>query len=84
MGQHRQTTYRDFSAAIDANGGAPCQDVPQIFFPEDFPDRGTRDYVVKLAKALCAECPLRDICFAYAIENQERYGVWAGTLPHER
>lgn len=83
MGNHRQT-YRDFSEAIEQNGGAPCQDIPDIFFPEDFPDKQTREYAVRVAKALCAECPLKTQCFAYAIENDERWGIWAGTLPHER
>jgi hypothetical protein len=23
-------------------------------------------------------------CFAYAVERNERWGIWAGTLPHER
>ena len=84
MGDHRHQSYRDFSEAIEANGGAPCQDIPDIFFPEDFPEKQTREYAIKVAKALCAECPLRLQCFAYAIEAQEPYGIWAGTLPHER
>jgi WhiB family transcriptional regulator, redox-sensing transcriptional regulator len=84
MGQYRQTTYRHLSNAIDEAGGAACQDVPEVFFPEDYPDRGTREYAIRLAKTLCEECPIREICFAYAIENREPYGVWAGTLPHER
>ena len=84
MGDHRQTTYRDFSQAIEDNGGAPCQSSPDIFFPEDFPEKQTREYAIKVAKALCAECPIKLQCFAYAIENQEPYGIWAGTLPHER
>lgn len=83
MGNHRQT-YRDFSQAIEDNGGAPCQDIPDIFFPEDFPDKQTREYAIRVAKALCDECPLKTQCFAYAIENDERWGIWAGTLPHER
>jgi WhiB family transcriptional regulator, redox-sensing transcriptional regulator len=76
-------SYRELAALIQEHG-APCQDIPEIFFPEDFPDKGTREYAIRTAKALCAECPIRLECFAYAIENEERYGIWAGTLPHER
>jgi WhiB family redox-sensing transcriptional regulator len=81
---NRGQTYREFSALIDETGGVPCQDIPEIFFPEDFPDKHTREYAIRTAKALCAECPLLTQCFAYAIEAQEPYGIWAGTLPHER
>ncbi len=81
---NRGQTYRELSALIDENGGVACQDIPEIFFPEDFPDPDTRKYAIKTAKALCKECPLLIPCFAYAIEAQEPYGIWAGTLPHER
>jgi hypothetical protein len=84
MGDHRHQTYRAFSDAIERNGGAPCQDIPEIFFPEDFPEKQTREYAIRVAKALCNDCPLKVQCFAYAIEAQEPYGIWAGTLPHER
>ena len=84
MGDRRHQSYREFTDAIEENGGAPCQDIPDIFFPEDFPEKQTREYAIRTAKALCAECPLRLQCFAYAIEAQEPYGIWAGTLPHER
>ncbi len=81
---NRGQSYRDLSAAIVKIGGVPCEDIPDIFFPEDFPDKQTREYAIRTAKALCKECPLLIQCFAYAIEAQEPYGIWAGTLPHER
>lgn len=84
MGDHRHQSYRDFAQAIEDNGGAPCQSSPDIFFPEDFPHKKVRDCAIQAAKALCADCPIRLQCFAYAIEAQEPYGIWAGTLPHER
>ena len=84
MGDRRHQSYRELAEAIEENGGAPCKDIPDIFFPEDFPEKQTREYAIKVAKALCAECPIKLQCFAYAIENQEPYGIWAGTLPHER
>ena len=32
------------------------------------------------AKRLCGPCPLRDACFAGALERREQYGVWGGQL----
>jgi WhiB family redox-sensing transcriptional regulator len=33
------------------------------------------------AKRLCAHCPVRSACLAYALANPELDGVWAGTTP---
>ena len=84
MGYHGQISYRELSDSIEEIGGAPCKDIPDIFFPEDFPDKPTREYAIRVAKALCNECPIKAECFAYAIENDERWGIWAGILPSER
>ncbi|WP_432497048.1 WhiB family transcriptional regulator [Kineococcus auxinigenes] len=35
---------------------------------------------VELAKALCADCPLRAACLAGALERGEPWGVWGGQL----
>jgi hypothetical protein len=82
MTHHRH--YSNLMAAVDTVGRTPCMDCPEVFFPEDFPDKGTREYAIRLARALCDGCPIKDACFMYATENDERYGVWAGTLPAER
>jgi len=39
---------------------------------------------IALAKSICKECPLVDKCLKYAIDNDERLGVWGGTTPRER
>lgn len=42
------------------------------------------------AKAIChgtydgRECPLLQQCLEFALINNERFGVWGGTLPEER
>ena len=84
MGNHRRDAYREFKQALDEAGETPCMEIPEVFFPEDFPDKDTREYVIRLAKQLCASCPIKLQCFLYAQESNERYGIWAGTLPSER
>jgi hypothetical protein len=38
----------------------------------------------RIARMLCAECPIKDLCRDYAIVAQEDYGIWGGTNPRER
>lgn len=50
-----------------------CADAdPEQFFPED-------DATLALARAICAECPVRDVCRALGIARGET-GVWGGVL----
>ncbi len=35
---------------------------------------------VELAKSLCRECPVRELCLAGALERKEPWGVWGGEL----
>ena len=35
---------------------------------------------VELAKALCRDCPVRDLCLDGALARQEPWGVWGGEL----
>ncbi len=50
---------------------------PDIFFP----DRGES---LAPAKAVCADCIVRDECLEYALDHRERFGVWGGTSERER
>jgi WhiB family redox-sensing transcriptional regulator len=36
------------------------------------------------AKAICATCPVIDICLRTALRNNEPFGVWGGMSPDER
>jgi WhiB family redox-sensing transcriptional regulator len=36
------------------------------------------------AKAICARCPVRPDCLAYALDTGEAYGVWGGLSEDER
>lgn len=54
-----------------------AQTDPEAFFPEK--GGSTRD-----AKRVCSECPVRDACLEYAMENDERFGIWGGLSERER
>ncbi len=36
------------------------------------------------AKAICADCPVREQCLDHAVRTPEQYGVWGGMTPRER
>ena len=50
-----------------------CQSEPDLFFSE-YPDD------LRLAKALCGQCPVRTACLTGACERGEPWGVWGGEL----
>jgi len=57
---------------------AACAGVdPELFFPE-------RGASTNEAKAVCAGCVVRDACLEYAMDNNERWGIWGGLARRER
>lgn len=61
--------------------GAACR-APGIDPGVFFPGRG-EDYA--RAKAICATCPVRAQCLAYAMAPpREKFGVWGGLSERER
>jgi hypothetical protein len=50
---------------------------PEIFFPP-------ADDPAAEARRICAQCPVREDCLAYALDADERYGIWGGLDPKER
>ncbi len=56
---------------------ANCLDAdPTLFFPK-------HGGSTQLAKDICAPCPVRDDCLEYALENNEKFGVWGGKSKRE-
>lgn len=54
-----------------------AQTDPEAFFPEK--GGSTRE-----AKRVCASCEVRAECLSYALENDERFGIWGGLSERER
>lgn len=54
-------------------GELPCHRHPELYFAES-------PTVLEQAKALCASCPVRDMCLAGALERSEPHGVWGGQI----
>jgi WhiB family redox-sensing transcriptional regulator len=57
---------------------ALCAQTGSEFF---FPEPGSS---VREAKRICELCESRAACLAYALDNDERFGVWGGLSEKER
>ena len=59
---------------------ALCAEVdPDLFFP------GKGDWAQAFrAKVVCRRCDVRELCLAYAVQNQEMHGIWGGTTAEQR
>lgn len=66
------TPWREAAACLDVTN--------QVSF---FPDREDLRGIAK-AKAVCATCPVADVCLTWAIETNQSEGVWGGHTPKER
>ena len=64
--------------ALSWQDSALCaQTDPEAFFPEK--GGSTRE-----AKRVCRSCEVRAECLEYALENDERFGIWGGLSERER
>jgi WhiB family redox-sensing transcriptional regulator len=51
----------------------PCLEDADLFFAES-------PRLLGQAQALCAACPVRELCLAGALERREPHGVWGGQI----
>lgn len=54
-----------------------AQTDPEAFFPE-------KGGTTAPGKSLCRRCPVRAECLDYALEHDERFGIWGGLSERER
>lgn len=50
---------------------------PDLFFPE-------RGESTQEAKAVCNSCEVKDECLKFALDNNEKFGIWGGLSVRER
>lgn len=60
---------------------AGIEDPDRIFFPPSVKGHRTD---TREAKSICAKCPVRKTCLAYAVVYREPRGVWGGMSESER
>lgn len=65
----------------DWKNRAACAGYPNSLF---FPPSDGADSQVEKAKAVCATCEVAEDCLEYALETNQRAGIWGGTTEDER
>ncbi|SDP21196.1 Transcription factor WhiB [Streptomyces sp. cf386] len=75
---HIDTITTITSPDLDWQQEALCAQTGADFF---FPEPGSS---VREAKRICGLCPIRSTCLEYALDNDERFGVWGGLSEKER
>lgn len=62
---------------------AACRNYdPELFFPIGTTGRAIAE--IQRAKAVCAICPVRADCLAFALATHQDYGIWGGCDEAER
>jgi WhiB family redox-sensing transcriptional regulator len=57
---------------------AACREIPvEMFFPP-------AEQESEVAKAVCANCTVRQPCLEFALAEAERFGIWGGLTSLER
>ena len=83
--KHTQNLYfRLVELQRDLPTKAPCENIPEVFFPEDIVDPAMAELATHRAKTLCQTCPLLKPCADYAIQARLTSGIWGNTTPEER
>jgi WhiB family redox-sensing transcriptional regulator len=70
----QQEDWRSRGACLNAD--------PDVFFPISV--AGASATQVRMARAICAGCPVRSDCTSFALDNREITGIWGGTTDEER
>lgn len=81
---HLSSEYMRLLYEINKVGSVPCEENPDLWYPEDIADPMLRHQAASVAKGFCYDCPVKKQCFQYALRTNQRHGIWGGTSPEER
>ena len=76
----------DASEHLDWQEDAACREYDNIiFFGEDFTETELERQAREAhAKSICARCPVAEPCLEFAMETNQKYGIWGGLTDKER
>lgn len=64
---------------------AACNEYDNVlFFGEEGESELEKQARERRAKAVCHRCPVQDPCLEFAMETNQKYGIWGGLTDKER
>ena len=64
---------------------AACSEYDNVlFFGEEGESELEKQARERRAKAICHRCPVQDPCLEFAMETNQKYGIWGGLTDKER
>jgi WhiB family redox-sensing transcriptional regulator len=79
-----QTVQDDVLEAWQAEAACRGPHAAVFFPPPQFERKEEKLGREEKAKAICARCPVREPCLAYALRIREPHGIWGGMSESER
>jgi WhiB family transcriptional regulator, redox-sensing transcriptional regulator len=78
-GSVRPATWNDLSW----RQAAACANVPtETFFPVGLTGEATIQ--TRMAKRVCASCPVQPLCLEFSLRTNQDHGIWGGYTEEER
>lgn len=56
---------------------------PEVFFPPERDLRPALPWSAEAAQAVCARCPVAEVCGDWAVATRQKDGVWGGMTEAE-
>ena len=70
---------------LDWQDSAACREHSNLlFFGEEGESELEKQAREARAKGVCARCPVTDPCLEFAMETNQKYGIWGGLTDKER
>jgi len=77
--------HRPLAESWDWQRHALCRGMDSSVFFSPTGERGLQRRVrEEKARAICARCPVREVCARTALRSGEQYGLWGGLTEMER
>jgi WhiB family redox-sensing transcriptional regulator len=74
-----------FDDQVEWQEDSLCREYPNIIF---FGDEGESELEKQgreaRAKSICKQCPVLEPCLEFAMETNQKYGIWGGLTAKER
>ncbi|HEX2051410.1 MAG TPA: WhiB family transcriptional regulator [Actinomycetota bacterium] len=77
--------FTETSERLDWQDVAACREYDNVlFFGEEGESELEKQARETRAKAVCQRCPVSEPCLEFAMETNQKYGIWGGLTDKER